>query len=97
MRFYDVQRGRILLDGVDVRDWDLQSLRENFAVVLQDIFSLPAQSKATSGWAAKTSPMNVFVGRPMKYAPTISSSACLTITNRKSANAAPAYQSGKSN
>jgi ATP-binding cassette, subfamily B, multidrug efflux pump len=38
MRFYDIQRGRILLDGVDVRDWDLQSLRENFAVVLQDIF-----------------------------------------------------------
>jgi len=38
MRFYDVQKGRILLDGVDVRDWDLQSLHENFAVVLQDIF-----------------------------------------------------------
>ena len=38
MRFYDIQRGRILLDGVDLRDWDLQSLRENFAVVLQDIF-----------------------------------------------------------
>lgn len=38
MRFYDVQRGRILLDGVDLRDWDLQSLRQNFAVVLQDVF-----------------------------------------------------------
>ncbi len=38
MRFYDIQRGRILLDGVDLREWDLQSLRENFAVVLQDIF-----------------------------------------------------------
>ncbi len=38
MRFYDVQRGRILLDGVDVREWNLQSLRENFAVVLQEIF-----------------------------------------------------------
>ena len=38
MRFYDVQKGRILLDGVDVREWELQSLRENFAVVLQDIF-----------------------------------------------------------
>jgi ATP-binding cassette subfamily B protein len=38
MRFYDVQRGRILLDGVDLRDWDLNSLRENFAVVLQEIF-----------------------------------------------------------
>lgn len=38
MRFYDVQRGRILLDGVDLREWDLKALRENFAVVLQDIF-----------------------------------------------------------
>src|SRR6266567_3455056 len=38
MRFYDVQRGRVLLDGVDLRDWELQSLRENFAVVLQDVF-----------------------------------------------------------
>lgn len=38
MRFYDIQKGRILLDGVDLRDWDLQSLRENFAVVLQDVF-----------------------------------------------------------
>jgi ATP-binding cassette subfamily B protein len=38
MRFYDVQKGKILLDGVDVRDWDLESLRKNFAVVLQDVF-----------------------------------------------------------
>ena len=38
MRFYDVQKGAILLDGVDVREWDLPSLRENFAVVLQDVF-----------------------------------------------------------
>jgi len=38
MRFYDVQQGRILLDGVDVRDWDLHDLRSNFAVVLQDVF-----------------------------------------------------------
>ncbi|MGQ0540733.1 MAG: ABC transporter ATP-binding protein [Blastocatellia bacterium] len=38
MRFYDVQKGNILLDGVDVRDWDLHDLRSNFAVVLQDVF-----------------------------------------------------------
>jgi ATP-binding cassette subfamily B protein len=38
MRFYDVQQGQILLDGVDVRDWDLHDLRSNFAVVLQDVF-----------------------------------------------------------
>lgn len=38
MRFYDVQQGRILLDGVDIREWDLTDLRSNFAVVLQDVF-----------------------------------------------------------
>jgi ABC-type multidrug transport system fused ATPase/permease subunit len=38
MRFYDIQRGEILLDGVDIREWDLRELRENFAVVLQDVF-----------------------------------------------------------
>jgi len=38
MRFYDVQQGKILLDGVDVREWDLHDLRSNFAVVLQDVF-----------------------------------------------------------
>src|SRR5689334_227715 len=38
MRFYDIQRGRILLDGVELRDWDLTALRKNFAVVLQEVF-----------------------------------------------------------
>src|SRR6478672_6475197 len=38
MRFYDIQRGRILLDGIDLRDWDLTALRQNFAVVLQEVF-----------------------------------------------------------
>jgi len=38
MRFYDVQQGKVLLDGVDVREWDLNDLRSNFAVVLQDVF-----------------------------------------------------------
>ncbi len=38
LRFYDVQRGQVLLDGVDVRDWDLRELRRNFATVLQDVF-----------------------------------------------------------
>ncbi len=38
MRFYDVQKGRILIDDVDIREWDLKSLRGNFAVVLQDVF-----------------------------------------------------------
>jgi ATP-binding cassette, subfamily B, multidrug efflux pump len=37
LRFYDVQRGRILVEGRDVRDWDLHWLRERFALVLQDV------------------------------------------------------------
>ncbi|MFV0389679.1 MAG: ABC transporter ATP-binding protein [Pyrinomonadaceae bacterium] len=38
MRFYDIQKGKILLNGIDVKDWDLNALREHFAVVLQDVF-----------------------------------------------------------
>ena len=38
MRFYDVTAGEILLDGVDLRAQDLNALRRQFAVVLQDPF-----------------------------------------------------------
>lgn len=38
LRFYEVQRGRILLDGVDIRDLGAQELRAHFAVVPQDGF-----------------------------------------------------------
>jgi ATP-binding cassette subfamily B protein len=36
LRFYDVNRGRVLVDGVDVRQWDLAELRALFGLVLQD-------------------------------------------------------------
>jgi ATP-binding cassette subfamily B protein len=38
LRFYDVQRGAVRIDGVDVRDMDLMELRRRFGVVLQDPF-----------------------------------------------------------
>ena len=38
MRFYDVQSGQVLVDGIDVRDQDLPTLRRRFGVVLQDPF-----------------------------------------------------------
>ena len=38
LRFYDVQRGQVLVDGVDVRDYDLQALRRGIGLVLQDVF-----------------------------------------------------------
>jgi ATP-binding cassette subfamily B multidrug efflux pump len=41
-RFYDVSRGRVLVDGVDVRDWKLNALRENIGIVMQDVFLFSA-------------------------------------------------------
>jgi ATP-binding cassette subfamily B multidrug efflux pump len=38
LRFYDIQRGQILLDGVDIRAINLQDLRRQFGIVLQDPF-----------------------------------------------------------
>jgi ATP-binding cassette subfamily B protein len=38
LRFYDIQRGQILLDGRDIRDYDLYELRRHFGIVLQDPF-----------------------------------------------------------
>jgi ATP-binding cassette subfamily B protein len=37
LRFYDVQKGRVTLDGTDVRDFDLSRLRSSLALVLQDV------------------------------------------------------------
>jgi len=37
-RFYEVERGRILVDGVDIREWDLRRLRRHIGLVLQDVF-----------------------------------------------------------
>jgi ATP-binding cassette, subfamily B, multidrug efflux pump len=37
LRFYDVQQGRITIDGVDIRDMDLAMLRAMFGLVLQDV------------------------------------------------------------
>ncbi len=37
-RFYDIQKGEILIDGEDIRKYTLSSLRENVGVMLQDTF-----------------------------------------------------------
>ncbi len=38
LRFYDIQRGQILLDGIDIREMELADLRHLFGIVLQDPF-----------------------------------------------------------
>ena len=54
MRFYDIQAGQILVDGVDVRDQDLTQLRRRFGVVLQDPFlftgTIADNIRLGSGW-----------------------------------------------
>lgn len=37
-RFYEIQKGAIKVDGVDIREYDLYSLRRRVALVLQDVF-----------------------------------------------------------
>jgi ATP-binding cassette, subfamily B, multidrug efflux pump len=37
LRFYDIQKGRITIDGVDIRELDLSELRGLFSLVLQDV------------------------------------------------------------
>jgi ATP-binding cassette subfamily B multidrug efflux pump len=54
MRFYDIQAGQILIDGVDVREQELTALRRRFGVVLQDPFlftgSIADNIRLGSGW-----------------------------------------------
>lgn len=37
-RFYEIQKGTIRLDGVDIREWDIEDLRGKVAIVQQDVF-----------------------------------------------------------
>jgi ATP-binding cassette subfamily B protein/subfamily B ATP-binding cassette protein MsbA len=37
-RFYDIQKGEILIDGINIKDYDKSKLRKNIGVVLQDVF-----------------------------------------------------------
>jgi len=41
-RFYDVSNGAVVVDGIDVRDWDLAALRRSIGIVLQDTFLFSA-------------------------------------------------------
>ncbi|MDQ0228546.1 ABC transporter ATP-binding protein [Metabacillus niabensis] len=52
-RFYDVTAGRILLDNIDIRDYQAQSLREQIGMVLQDTFLF-----------SNTVRENILIGKP---------------------------------
>jgi len=52
LRMYDPQKGRITVDGVDLRDMKLDDLRRRFALVLQDIILFPGDVAANIGLEA---------------------------------------------
>jgi ATP-binding cassette subfamily B protein len=62
MRFYDVQHGQVLIDGVDVREHDLTKLRQHFGVVLQDPFlftgTIAENIRLGSAWITDTEMKN---------------------------------------
>ena len=37
-RTYDISVGQVLVDGIDVRDWNLEALRRNISIIEQDVF-----------------------------------------------------------
>jgi len=57
-RSYDVRRGRVLVDGVDVRAWDLASLRRHIGIIFQDtvLFTGTVEENLTLGVDGAVSP-----------------------------------------
>ena len=57
-RSYDVRRGRVLVDGIDVRAWDLASLRRHIGIIFQDtvLFTGTVEENLTLGVDGAVSP-----------------------------------------
>lgn len=45
-RFYDIQKGEILIDGINIKEYNLHDLRRQIAVVLQDVFLFSGDIKS---------------------------------------------------
>ena len=57
-RFYDVTSGRVLIDGKDVREIKLKSLRSNIGIVSQDIFLFSASVRANISYGKWNTPLD---------------------------------------
>lgn len=56
-RFYDVGAGRITIDGVDIRDVTLKSLRQNIGIVQQDVFLFGAGLRENIAYGREDAPL----------------------------------------
>ena len=60
-RIYDVESGRVLVDGVDVREWNLQALRSQISIIEQDIFLFSRSVAENIGFGMETLDMESIV------------------------------------
>ena len=56
-RFYDVDSGRVTIDGFDVRDVSLHSLRRNIGIVQQDVFLFTASIRENIAYGRQDAPI----------------------------------------
>ena len=98
LRFYDIQRGQILLDGIDIREFNVQDLRRQFGIVLQDpfLFTGTLESNVRLGTDGVTAP-----GRRVRPARSRAratfSIPCPKAWTPSSASAAPRFPSASAN
>jgi ATP-binding cassette subfamily B protein len=79
-RFYDPTAGRILLDGVDLRDYRVADLRDQFAIVLQEPVLLSTTIAENIAYAKPGASQAEIVAAARRPGPTISSSSFRTTT-----------------
>ena len=87
-RFYDVTAGRVLVDGIDVRELALTDLRRNIGVVTEDTSCSRRRCARTSRSARRGRPTTTCGRRPSGRRPPSSSSRCPTAMTPRSASAA---------
>lgn len=57
-RFYDVTSGEILIDGIDIRKYDLQTLRKNISISMQDVFLFSNTIEENIGYGVEDADMD---------------------------------------
>ncbi|MFR6590538.1 MAG: ATP-binding cassette domain-containing protein [Gallintestinimicrobium sp.] len=75
-RFVDATSGEVLVDGVNVKDWNLYDLRDNIGMAMQDIFLFLIQLKGILHTVVRTVHLRKFTKLLSWQMPTISSRLC---------------------
>lgn len=87
-RFYDIKSGSLMIDGIDVRDIELASLRDKIAIVFQDNFLFSGTIRENIYWDAKTRRRNSLTMQLRRLVWKSLSALWKKASIRKSANAA---------